>query len=118
MNQLNQIGIGVMANNDFLKSHPDKESPRPRNTVAGAVAVPEKYTLHDVNNVLPKVAILLCTYHGQRYLAEQLDSFAAQTHSNWEVWASATYGGNQPCSSNRIHATCGLSEKSKCAYVI
>ena len=37
---------------------------------------------------LPKVAILLCTYHGQHYLAEQLDSFAAQTYSNWEVWAS------------------------------
>lgn len=36
----------------------------------------------------PKVAILLCTYHGQRYLAEQLDSFQAQSHSNWEVWAS------------------------------
>ena len=36
----------------------------------------------------PKVAILLCTYHGQRYLAEQLDSFAAQTQSNWEIWAS------------------------------
>lgn len=37
---------------------------------------------------IPKVAILLCTYHGQQYLAEQLDSFAAQTHGNWEVWAS------------------------------
>ncbi len=36
----------------------------------------------------PKVAILLCTYHGQHYLAEQLDSFQAQSHSNWEVWAS------------------------------
>jgi glycosyltransferase involved in cell wall biosynthesis len=36
----------------------------------------------------PKVAVLLCTYHGQHYLAEQLDSFAAQTHKNWEVWAS------------------------------
>lgn len=35
-----------------------------------------------------KVAILLCTYNGQRYLAEQLDSFAAQTHGNWTVWAS------------------------------
>ncbi len=34
------------------------------------------------------MAILLCTYHGQHYLAEQLDSFAAQTHANWEVWAS------------------------------
>jgi len=37
---------------------------------------------------LPKVAILLSTYHGQHYLAEQLESFSAQTHSNWEVWAS------------------------------
>ena len=36
----------------------------------------------------PKVAILLCTCHGQHYLAEQLDSFQAQSHSNWEVWAS------------------------------
>jgi len=36
----------------------------------------------------PKVAILLATYQGQKYLAEQLDSFAAQTHHNWEVWAS------------------------------
>ncbi|KQV44856.1 glycosyl transferase family 2 [Duganella sp. Root336D2] len=35
-----------------------------------------------------KVAILLCTYNGQQYLAEQLDSFAAQTHANWEAWAS------------------------------
>ncbi|MGW8390337.1 glycosyltransferase family 2 protein [Pseudoduganella sp. HUAS MS19] len=38
--------------------------------------------------MLPKVAILLSTYHGQHYLAEQLDSFSAQTHSDWEVWAS------------------------------
>jgi glycosyltransferase involved in cell wall biosynthesis len=35
-----------------------------------------------------RVAILLCTYRGQHYLAEQLDSFAAQSHDNWEVWAS------------------------------
>ncbi|WP_157288217.1 glycosyltransferase family 2 protein [Uliginosibacterium gangwonense] len=40
------------------------------------------------NVVQPKVAILLCTYQGQQYLAEQLDSFAAQIHSNWEVSAS------------------------------
>lgn len=37
---------------------------------------------------IPKVAILLCTFQGQSYLADQLDSFAAQTHTNWEVWAS------------------------------
>lgn len=40
------------------------------------------------NTAAAKVAILLCTYHGQRFLAEQLDSFAVQTHPNWEVWAS------------------------------
>ncbi|CRM46435.1 MULTISPECIES: glycosyltransferase family 2 protein [Pseudomonas] len=37
---------------------------------------------------LPTVAILLCTYQGQRYLAEQLASFETQSHSNWSVWAS------------------------------
>ncbi len=37
---------------------------------------------------LPKVAILLCTFQGENYLAEQLDSIAAQTHAHWEVWAS------------------------------
>ncbi len=36
----------------------------------------------------PKVAILMGTYQGQSYLPEQLDSLTAQTHSNWELWAS------------------------------
>lgn len=36
----------------------------------------------------PKVAILLCTYNGAKYLAEQLDSFERQTHTYWQVWAS------------------------------
>jgi glycosyltransferase involved in cell wall biosynthesis len=36
----------------------------------------------------PKVAILLCTYQGQRFLQQQLESFASQTFSNWEVFAS------------------------------
>jgi glycosyltransferase involved in cell wall biosynthesis len=40
------------------------------------------------NKSAPKVAILLCTYHGQRYLTEQLDSFASQVYPNWDVWAS------------------------------
>lgn len=83
MNQGIQIGIGVVANNDFLKSHLDRET-----SIGGTVAMPKKDTPHDTNHVLPRVAILLCTYHGQHYLAEQLDSFQAQSHSNWEVWAS------------------------------
>lgn len=36
----------------------------------------------------PKVAILLCTYNGQDYLAAQLDSFQSQSYANWQVWAS------------------------------
>lgn len=36
----------------------------------------------------PKVAILLCTCHGQHFLADQLDSFSAQTYANWQVCAS------------------------------
>ena len=36
----------------------------------------------------PSVAILLATYQGQKYLATQLDSLAAQTHTNWQIWAS------------------------------
>lgn len=35
-----------------------------------------------------RVAILLCTYNGARFLAQQLDSIAAQTHGDWVVWAS------------------------------
>ncbi len=36
----------------------------------------------------PKVVIFLATYNGQRFLDEQLDSIASQTHKNIELWAS------------------------------
>jgi glycosyltransferase involved in cell wall biosynthesis len=36
----------------------------------------------------PLVAVLLCTYNGARFLAEQLESLEAQTHQNWAVIAS------------------------------
>lgn len=36
----------------------------------------------------PSVAILMCTYHGKHYLADQLDSIAQQSHSNWKVFVS------------------------------
>lgn len=39
-------------------------------------------------NTQPRVAILLCTYNGQEFLREQLDSFEAQTHSNWILYVS------------------------------
>lgn len=37
---------------------------------------------------VPKVAVLLCTMQGQRFLAEQLNSIATQSHPVWEIWAS------------------------------
>lgn len=35
-----------------------------------------------------RIAILLCIMDGQRFLAEQLDSIAAQTFPEWQIWAS------------------------------
>ena len=35
-----------------------------------------------------EVAILLCTMNGRDFLAEQLGSIAAQTHSRWKLWVS------------------------------
>ncbi len=37
---------------------------------------------------LPDVAVLLCSYQGERHLAEQLDSIGRQTHAGWRVWVS------------------------------
>lgn len=42
----------------------------------------------DAHMLIPKVAILMATYNGGRYLQEQLDSFAIQTENNWVLWAS------------------------------
>lgn len=36
----------------------------------------------------PLVSILLCTYNGAEFLAEQLDSLESQTYQNWVVFAS------------------------------
>ncbi|WP_254846382.1 glycosyltransferase family 2 protein [Pseudomonas koreensis] len=35
-----------------------------------------------------KVAILMCTYNGQAYLKEQIDSLISQTHQNWTLYIS------------------------------
>lgn len=39
-------------------------------------------------SAIPTIAILLCTYNGQRYLGAQLDSVATQTYPHWRVWAA------------------------------
>jgi len=35
-----------------------------------------------------KVVILMATYNGEKYLAQQLESIANQTHREWELWMS------------------------------
>jgi len=42
----------------------------------------------------PHVAILLCTYNGERFIREQLDSISAQTYLNWKVWISDDGSGD------------------------
>ena len=37
---------------------------------------------------MKKVAIILCTWQGERYLAEFLDSILAQTYQNWKIYAA------------------------------
>jgi glycosyltransferase involved in cell wall biosynthesis len=57
---------------------------------ANQVAPERAYQLsasHNLQNA-KTVAILLCTYHGQRFLVDQLESFAAQAYPHWAVWAS------------------------------
>lgn len=42
----------------------------------------------DTHSSTPQVAILMATYNGAKFLAEQLDSIADQTYSNWRVVVS------------------------------
>lgn len=65
------------------------ESPDPERSRQGADVcgiVPRKPAPFDASQA--RVAILLCTCNGQRYLAEQLDSIAVQSHANWQVHVS------------------------------
>jgi len=40
------------------------------------------------NKEKPNVAIFLCTFQGQHYLREQLDSFQQQSYTAWDLWTS------------------------------
>jgi glycosyltransferase involved in cell wall biosynthesis len=43
----------------------------------------------------PLIAILMCTYNGAKFLAQQMDSLEAQTHQNWVVIASDDSSADQ-----------------------
>lgn len=53
-------------------------------TVIASSAVPS----HDQEAPSAKVVILLSTYNGAPFLAEQLDSLIGQTHRDWSIYAS------------------------------
>lgn len=76
----------------FPPPHPDSCSrrnlPSPDRLRHAEVTLPQGSASGETVAGQPKVAILLCTYYGQHYLAEQLDSFAAQSHANWTISAS------------------------------
>ncbi|EPG6258775.1 glycosyltransferase family 2 protein [Klebsiella aerogenes] len=39
-------------------------------------------------NINDKIAVLLCTYNGEKYLKEQIDSIINQTYKNWVIYVS------------------------------
>ena len=41
-----------------------------------------------MSNSTPHIAILLCTYNGEQFLKEQLDSIIAQDYGNFSIWIS------------------------------
>ncbi|GAC1375387.1 MAG: glycosyltransferase family 2 protein [Aquirhabdus sp.] len=42
----------------------------------------------NTTSAMHSVAILMCTYNGEKYLEEQLQSFEQQTHQNWKLFVS------------------------------
>lgn len=53
-----------------------------------SASVPAETGLFSGASGKAEVAVLLCSYFGQHFLPEQLDSIALQTHPLWRVWAS------------------------------
>lgn len=46
------------------------------------------FSSNAAEKMTPHIAILMCTYNGQAFLASQLQSISEQTHSNWSLWVS------------------------------
>lgn len=44
--------------------------------------------MHTCTTARPSVAILMCSFNGERFIAEQMDSFERQTHRNWRLFVS------------------------------
>jgi Glycosyl transferase family 2 len=58
------------------------------------------------------VAILLSTFNGERYLADQLASFAAQTHADWRLhWRD---DGSSDGTLRRMQSFCAAAGSGRC----
>ncbi|VVP74824.1 glycosyltransferase family 2 protein [Pseudomonas fluorescens] len=62
---------------------------------------------------LGHVTVMLCTFNGELYLAEQLDSIARQTHSKWSVVASDDGSSDATIEILRRYQACWGAEKLK-----
>jgi glycosyltransferase involved in cell wall biosynthesis len=81
-----------------------------QNGVLSSQALPQSAVQGEIRQ--PLVAVLLCTYNGERFLAEQLESIERQTHTNWTLTVSddgstdATYALLDACKSRLGEARC------------
>ena len=64
----------------------------------------------------PCVAILLSVFNGERYLGEQLGSYTAQTHDNWQLyWRD---DGSTDGSAAAVSAFAKEQERGQCIHLI
>lgn len=57
-------------------------------TITPAVALDDQTVLPTASVEAAKVSILMCTYNGAKFIAEQLDSLEKQSHTNWTLTVS------------------------------
>lgn len=60
----------------------------PPKTYAARDTASRNHTVQGLACTSPRVAILLCTFQGSRFLGEQLDSIIGMKHRNWKIFAS------------------------------
>lgn len=85
--EMGRFGQRRHAESELDLSHPSLFTAEPvSGVICHVTALAPKNS--ERSQMKPSVAILLCTFNGQRYLEEQLNSFDTQDHHNWTLWAS------------------------------
>ena len=94
-----KVAMEITQRQELPVAEPIRVTPERRSAVRELLAPWEEFrrviplvSLHSLLRApqpkVPKVAVLMCTMQGQRFLAEQLNSIATQSHPAWEIWAS------------------------------